>query len=80
MNLIVATTNNNAAINMSVNQAAKALIKDGTYDEGILNRVEMAIRAYDPCLSCATHYLDGRLAVRVDIVDAEGRLKRTFKN
>ena len=47
-NLIVGTTHNNAAMNLSVKQAAKALIKDGNYDQGILNRVEMAIRAYDP--------------------------------
>ena len=48
LNLIVGTTHNNAAINMSVNQAAKLCIKDGKYDQGILNKVEMAIRAYDP--------------------------------
>jgi F420-non-reducing hydrogenase large subunit len=48
VNLIVGTTHNNAAINLSVNQAAKELIKEGTYDQGILNKVEMAIRAYDP--------------------------------
>jgi F420-non-reducing hydrogenase large subunit len=48
INLIVGTTHNNAAMNMSVNQAAKALIKEGAYDQGILNKVEMAIRAYDP--------------------------------
>jgi len=47
-NLIVGTTHNNAAMNMSVKQAATALIKDGAYDQGILNKVEMAIRAYDP--------------------------------
>jgi F420-non-reducing hydrogenase large subunit len=80
VNLIVATTNNNAPINMSVNQAAKALIKDGKYDQGILNRVEMAIRAYDPCLSCATHNLDGTIPVHIDILDAEGNLKDTLKN
>jgi F420-non-reducing hydrogenase large subunit len=48
LNLIVGTTHNNAAINMSVNQAAKTFIKAGAYDQGILNKVEMAIRAYDP--------------------------------
>jgi F420-non-reducing hydrogenase large subunit len=48
VNLIVGTTHNNAAINLSVNQAAKTFIKDGKYDQGILNKVEMAIRAYDP--------------------------------
>ena len=80
VNLIVGTTHNNAPINMSVNQAAKTLIKDGKYDQGILNQVEMSIRAYDPCLSCATHNLDGRMAVQVDILDAEGRFKDSFKN
>jgi F420-non-reducing hydrogenase large subunit len=48
VNLIVGTTHNNAAINLSINQAAKEFIKDGIYDQGILNKVEMAIRAYDP--------------------------------
>ena len=48
VNLIVGTTHNNAAINLSVNQAAKEFIKEGIYDQGILNKVEMAIRAYDP--------------------------------
>jgi len=48
VNLIVGTTHNNAAINLSVGQAARELIKDGKYDQGILNKVEMAIRAYDP--------------------------------
>ena len=80
VNLIVGTTHNNAPINMSVNQAAKSLIKDGKYDQGILNMVEMAIRAYDPCLSCATHNLDGRIAVRLDIFGADGKLKDTFMN
>jgi F420-non-reducing hydrogenase large subunit len=48
VNLIVGTTHNNAAINLSVNQAAKEMIKGGNYDQGILNKVEMAVRAYDP--------------------------------
>jgi F420-non-reducing hydrogenase large subunit len=80
VNLIVGTTHNNAAINMSVRQAAKSLIKKGKYDQGLLNQVEMAIRAYDPCLSCSTHKLDGSLPVRVDIHDAKGELKETLKN
>ncbi len=80
LNLIVGTTHNNAPINMSVNQAAKLLIKDGKYDQGILNRVEMAIRAYDPCLSCATHNLDGRLPVKIDIVDGDGILINSIQN
>jgi F420-non-reducing hydrogenase large subunit len=80
VNLIVGTTHNNAPINMSVNQAAKTLIKNGEYDQGILNKVEMAIRAYDPCFSCATHNLDGTLPVSIDIKDADGNLINTLKN
>jgi len=80
VNLIVGTTHNNAPINMSVKKTAMDLIKDGKYDQGILNRVEMAIRAYDPCLSCATHNLDGSIAVKVEIVDASGKVVKTFKN
>jgi F420-non-reducing hydrogenase large subunit len=80
VNLIVGTTHNNAPINMSVNQAAKTLIKDGKYDQGTLNRVEMAIRAYDPCLSCATHKLDGTLPVRIDLVNKDGDLIESITN
>lgn len=80
MNLIVGTTHNNAPINMSVTQAAKSLIQGGKYDQGILNTVEMTIRAYDPCFSCATHRLDGKLAVKVDIVDPDGKVLETLAN
>ena len=80
VNLIVGTTHNNAAMNMSVKSAAKDLIKDGKYDQGILNKVEMMIRAHDPCLSCATHRLDGKIGVKIDIVDPEGNSLATFSN
>jgi F420-non-reducing hydrogenase large subunit len=80
VNLIVGTTHNNAPINMSVKQAAKLVIKNGKYDQGIMNRIEMAIRAYDPCFSCATHNLDGTVAVKIDIVDSNGCLIDTITN
>jgi len=80
VNLIVGTTHNNAPINMSVKQAAKLLIKDGKYDQGIMNRLEMAIRAYDPCLSCATHNLDGTLPIKVTIIDSKGKVIGEMKN
>ncbi|OHB74663.1 MAG: F420-nonreducing hydrogenase [Planctomycetes bacterium RBG_16_55_9] len=80
VNLIVGTTHNNAPINMSVKQTAKALIKDGKYDQGTLNKVEMAIRAYDPCLSCATHKLDGSIAVKVEIRNSRGEVIDTLAN
>jgi len=79
-NLIVATCQNNAPINMSVKQAAKLLIKDGKYDQGILNTVEMTIRAYDPCLSCASHDLNGQLGCKIDIMGADGKLIETLSN
>ncbi len=80
LNLIVGTTHNNAPINMSVTQAAKSLIRGGKYDQGILNTIEMAIRAYDPCLSCATHRLDGKLGVTIEIVGPDGNVRDTLSN
>ena len=59
---------------------AKALIKDGNYDETILNKVEMAVRAYDPCLSCATHNLDGTIAIEMEIKDRDGNVLDVMKN
>lgn len=80
VNLIVGTTHNNAPINMSVKKAAQDNIKEGKYDQTILNMVEMAIRAYDPCLSCATHTLDGKIAVKIDILDSAGDQIETLMN
>jgi len=64
----------------AIEKAAKALIKNGKYDQGILNRIEMAIRAYDPCMSCATHKLDGSIAVKIEIRDAQGKVIDTLAN
>jgi F420-non-reducing hydrogenase large subunit len=71
-NLIVATVNNAAAICMSVERAARGLIKDGKVSEGLLNMVEMAFRAYDPCFACATHSVPGRMPLVVEIKDHDG--------
>ncbi len=73
-NLIVATQNNAARIAMSVERAAKGLIKGGKVTEGLLNKVEMAFRAYDPCLGCATHSLPGHMPLRVNIYDRQRTL------
>ncbi len=70
VNLIVATTNNSAAICMSIERAARRLIKKGKVDDGILNMVEMAFRAYDPCFACATHSLPGQMPLIVTIHNA----------
>jgi F420-non-reducing hydrogenase large subunit len=78
-NLIVGTTNNNAAICMSVKKAAQKIIKQGvTVDDGILNMVEMAFRSYDPCFSCATHHLPGEMPLTVNFRDPEGKIIRTL--
>jgi F420-non-reducing hydrogenase large subunit len=70
-NLVVATVNNSAAINMSIKKAAMSLIKPGVeISEGLLNRVEMAWRPYDPCFGCATHTLPGQSPFEVIIYDA----------
>ncbi|MEI7732006.1 MAG: Ni/Fe hydrogenase subunit alpha [Verrucomicrobiota bacterium] len=73
-NMIVATTNNAARIAMSVERAAMGLIKDGNVTEGLLNKVEMAFRAYDPCLGCATHSLPGHMPLQANIYNAERKL------
>jgi F420-non-reducing hydrogenase large subunit len=75
VNIIVGTTNNNAAINMSIKKAAQGLIKKGVeVNDGILNMIEMAFRAYDPCFSCATHSLPGDMPMIVEIYDTDQKL------
>jgi F420-non-reducing hydrogenase large subunit len=80
-NLIVGTTNNNAPITMSVKRAAEGLIKKGSeITDGILNRIEMAFRAYDPCFGCATHSLPGEMPLELIVHDAEsGEIVRTAR-
>jgi F420-non-reducing hydrogenase large subunit len=75
INLIVGTAHNYAGIAMSVKKAAQGLIKKGTpVTEGLLNRIEMAFRAYDPCFACATHSLPGQMPLIVSIYDAKGKM------
>jgi F420-non-reducing hydrogenase large subunit len=74
VNLIVGTTNNNAPICMSVKKAAQGLIKKGKVSEGLLNMVEMAFRAYDPCFGCATHSLVGQMPLEVTLRDPRGEV------
>jgi F420-non-reducing hydrogenase large subunit len=78
-NLIVGTTNNYAPIAIAVRKAAQAVIQKGVVTEGILNRVEMAFRSYDPCFGCATHALPGQMPLEVRIFDADGNLKDVLK-
>jgi F420-non-reducing hydrogenase large subunit len=80
VNLVVGTTNNYAPISMSIKKAAQGLIKEGTVvTEGLLNMIEMAFRLYDPCLSCATHSLPGKMPLQVTIRNADGEPVDVFK-
>ncbi|NLF89180.1 Ni/Fe hydrogenase subunit alpha [Candidatus Bathyarchaeota archaeon] len=74
VNLVVATTNNYPAICMSIRDAAKGLIHNGKVDNGILNMVEMAFRAYDPCFGCATHSAIGQMPLNVEVYNSQKQL------
>jgi len=73
VNLVIATGQNNLAMNRTVAQIARRFIQGPTIPEGALNRVEAGIRAFDPCLSCSTHVL-GQMALLVQLFDAKGQL------
>ncbi len=78
--LIVATANNNQAMNEAIRSVAQNYLSGREITEGLLNHIEVAIRAYDPCLSCATHAI-GQMPLEVELVDAEGRtVSRMRKN
>jgi F420-non-reducing hydrogenase large subunit len=79
VNLIVATQHNAAPICLSVKKAAQAFVKGPEVKEGLLNMVEMAFRAYDPCLACATHTLPGEMPLIVNIRDKQGNLIRSLQ-
>jgi len=70
-NLIVSTTHNNQAMNEAIRQVARQYLDGHEPTEGLLNHIEVAIRAFDPCLSCATHAL-GKMPLWVEIIDAQG--------
>ncbi len=77
VNLIVATGNNNWAMSKAVDSVAKTYINGQVVHEGLLNRVEAAVRAYDPCLSCSTHAV-GQMPIVIEMVDDRGNLTRTI--
>ena len=78
-NLIVATQNNSARIALSVDKAARSLISKGDVNDGILNMIEMAFRAYDPCHGCATHALPGQMPLIAYVYDRDRRLIKEIR-
>jgi len=79
INLIVATTHNAPGICMSIKNAAQAIIKNGEVNDGLLNKVEMAFRAYDPCFACATHFAIGEMPLEVNVLDSNKKLLKTIR-
>ncbi|HWR65691.1 MAG TPA: Ni/Fe hydrogenase subunit alpha [Bellilinea sp.] len=77
VNLIVATGNNNWAMSKAVDSVAKTYINGQIVREGLLNRVEAAVRAHDPCLSCSTHAV-GQMPIVVEVLDDQGNLTQTI--
>jgi NAD-reducing hydrogenase large subunit len=73
VNLLIATGQNNLAMNQTVKQIARHYIEGPKIPEGVLNRVEAGIRAFDPCLSCSTHAV-GRMALRVQLLAPDGKV------
>ena len=79
VNLIVATGNNNLAMNRAVSEVAREFIKNGNVTEGILNRIEVAIRCYDPCLSCSSHAL-GHMPLEITIREQDGNVLKVLRS
>ncbi|MCY3413433.1 MAG: Ni/Fe hydrogenase subunit alpha [Candidatus Heimdallarchaeota archaeon] len=79
-NLLVATQHNTAPICMTIEKAAKNLIVGGKVNDGLLNMVEMAFRAFDPCFACATHALPGKSPLQIDILNHDKEILKTIKS
>ncbi|ESQ14964.1 MAG TPA: Ni/Fe hydrogenase subunit alpha [Chromatiaceae bacterium] len=77
-NLIVSTTHNNQVMNESIREVARVYLDGNRLTEPLLNRIEIAIRAYDPCLSCATHAL-GKMPLEIELLDADGNVRQRMR-
>ena len=78
-NLIVATQGNAARMAMSVEKAAKGVLSGKPVSEGLLNMIEMAFRAYDPCHGCATHSMPGSMPLMVRVLGRDGTVRETLR-
>jgi NAD-reducing hydrogenase large subunit len=72
--MLIATGQNNLAMNRTINQIAAHYIDGSPVTDGVLNRIEAGIRMFDPCLSCSTH-ADGRMALHLQVLNADGTLR-----
>jgi NAD-reducing hydrogenase large subunit len=78
VNLLIATGQNNLAMQRTIGQIARAYVRDGQFSEGALNRIEAGIRAYDPCLSCSTHAV-GQMPMYVQLIAPDGAVLDTLR-
>jgi NAD-reducing hydrogenase large subunit len=78
VNLLIATGQNNPSMNRSITEVAKQYVKGTDVAEGMLNRVESAIRCYDPCLSCSTHAM-GQMPMQIELTDSQGNVLRQIE-
>jgi NAD-reducing hydrogenase large subunit len=78
VNLLIATGQNNLAMQRTIGQIARAYVQDGQFTEGALNRIEAGVRAYDPCLSCSTHAV-GQMPMLVQLVAADGSMLQELR-
>ena len=78
-NLIIATGNNNLAIGRSINQVSRHYVDGNKLQDGMLNRVQAVLRAYDPCLSCSSHAA-GQYPVDIKLIDADGSVLDSVRN
>ena len=79
VNLVVASQHNAAPVQISVTKAAKGLIRNGQVDPALLNQLEMAFRAYDPCNACASHALPGELPLVVTVRGPDGSIREVIR-
>jgi F420-non-reducing hydrogenase large subunit len=79
VNLVVASQHNAASVQISVRKAARGLVRNGQVDERLLNLLEMAFRAYDPCNACASHALPGELPLVVTVRGADGAVREVIR-
>ena len=79
VNLVVASQHNAAPVQVSVRKAARGLIRNGVVNDGLLNQLEMAFRAYDPCNACASHSMPGELPLVVTVKDARGQVVEVIR-
>lgn len=78
VNIIVSTAHNYSSMDRAVNEVAKMVLKNNKVEETLLNQVEMAIRCYDPCLSCATHQI-GKMPLNIEILTSSGEVARSIR-